>query len=154
MRLAGGSPQGDLQPGRFPTDFADYAPPHTLGPHINPLETQGLPASRITHNQGGSPQAEFLDLPERLLLDAGELHYGTVPRLFGLPLGRQRRGDALTPQLSVVHSNVASLDFGHERSPLLYREIPRPLSTLLRHLLDQPHVRKHMLEHGSYRCCH
>ena len=62
MRLAGGFPPGDLQPGRFPADFADYEQPHTyIGFHtyVNPLETQGLPASRITYNQGCSPQAEF-----------------------------------------------------------------------------------------------
>ena len=89
MRLAGASPQADVRPGRLPTDFCKYiwnlrgrplglhttAYMHTYihtyihsVPNRNPLQTQGLPPTRITtreapHNQnyhqGGSPQAEL-----------------------------------------------------------------------------------------------
>ncbi len=74
MRLARGSPQADLRPGRLPTDFSmepERKPPRTSTgvPNRNPVQTQGLPTSRITtreapHKQnyvrpGGSPQAEL-----------------------------------------------------------------------------------------------
>ena len=81
MRLAEGSPQADLRPGRLPTDFFMYiwnprGSPLVLHsityrqwvPNRNPLQTQGLPASRIAtreaphkqnYHQGGSPQAEL-----------------------------------------------------------------------------------------------
>ena len=73
MRLAGGSPQADLcsgAPHRFLNGTPEVAHRRTtIGvPNRNPLQTQGLPASRITtrevphkHNydQGGSAQAEL-----------------------------------------------------------------------------------------------
>ena len=61
MRLAGGSPQADLR-------GSPRGQPLRRVPNRNPLQTQGLPTSRITtreapHNQnydqGGSPQAEL-----------------------------------------------------------------------------------------------
>ena len=71
MRLAGGSPQADLQPGRFPTDFGDYVPPHTyigfqteihLKPRASPQaelhKTREAPHKQ-NFDQGGSPQAEL-----------------------------------------------------------------------------------------------
>ena len=73
MRLAGGSPQADIRPGRLPTDFSmqpERKPPRTSTgvPNRNPLQTQGLPTSRITtreapynqnYDQGACPQAEL-----------------------------------------------------------------------------------------------
>ena len=71
MRLAGGSPQADLQPGRFPTDFADYVQPHTyigfqteihLKPRASPQaeshKTREAPYKQ-SFDQGGCPQAEL-----------------------------------------------------------------------------------------------
>ena len=60
----GGSPQADLRPGKLPTDFCmepKRKPPRTTTrvPNRNPLQTQGLPTSRIMYDQGGSPQAEL-----------------------------------------------------------------------------------------------
>ena len=73
MHLAGGSPQADIRPGRLPTDFSmetKRKPPRTSTgvPNRNPLQTQGLPTSRIrsreaphkqNYDQGAYPQTEL-----------------------------------------------------------------------------------------------
>ena len=61
MRLAGGSPQADLRPGRLPIDFSmepERKPPRTSTgvPNRNPLQTQGLPTSRITTREAPHKQ--------------------------------------------------------------------------------------------------
>ena len=99
----GGSPQADLRPGKLPTDFCmepKRKPPRTTTrvPNRNPLQTQGLPTSRITtreaphkqsYDQGGSPQAELRpgSLPTSRITTR-ELLAGWLAELAGWLAGR------------------------------------------------------------------
>ena len=99
----GGSPQADLRPGKLPTDFCmepKKKPPRTTTrvPNRNPLQTQGLPTSRITtreaphkqsYDQGGSPQAELRpgSLPTSRITTR-ELLAGWLAELAGWLAGR------------------------------------------------------------------